>query len=56
MEKIRVVLADDNISVLRLLTDYFDGTQDIELVKAVSDGAQVGDAVRGLLYTAGPGA
>ena len=39
MEKIRVVLADDNISVLRLLTDYFAGTPDIELVKAVSDGA-----------------
>ena len=48
MEKIRVVLADDNISVLRLLTDYFAGTPDIELVKAVSDGAQVVDAVRAL--------
>ena len=46
MEKIRVVLADDNISVLRLLTDYFAETPDIELVKAVSDGAQVVDAVR----------
>lgn len=48
MEKIRVVLADDNLSVLRLLTDYFAGTPDIELVKAVSDGAQVVDAVRAL--------
>ena len=46
MEKIRVVLADDNFNVLRLLTDYFAETPDIELVKAVSDGAQVVDAVR----------
>ena len=46
MEKIRVVLADDNFNVLRLLTDYFAETPDIELVKTVSDGAQVVDAVR----------
>ena len=46
MDKIRVVLADDNLNVLRLLTDYFAETPDIELVKAVSDGAQVVDAVR----------
>lgn len=48
MEKIRVILADDNLSVLRLLTDYFAETPDIELVKAVSDGARVVEAVRAL--------
>ena len=46
MEKTRVVLADDNLNVLRLLTDYFAETPDIELVKCVSDGALVVDAVR----------
>ena len=48
MEKIRVVLADDNLNVLRLLTGYFAETPDIELVKTVSDGAQVVDTVRAL--------
>ena len=38
MEKTRVVLADDNLNVLCLLTDYFAETPDIELVKCVSDG------------------
>lgn len=46
MDRIRVVLADDNLNVLRLLTDYFAETPDIELVKAVSDGARVVEAVR----------
>lgn len=46
MEKIRVVLADDNLNVLRLLTDYFAETPDIELVRCVCDGAQVCNAVR----------
>ena len=46
MDKIRVVLADDNLNVLRLLTDYFAETPDIELVKTVSDGARVVEAVR----------
>ncbi|HIS02796.1 MAG TPA: sporulation transcription factor Spo0A [Candidatus Pullichristensenella avicola] len=46
MEKIRVIVADDNLSVLRLLTDYFAETPDIELVKTVSDGARVAEAVR----------
>ena len=46
MEKTRVVLADDNLNVLRLLTDYFAETPDIELIKCVSDGALVVDAVR----------
>lgn len=46
MEKIRVMLADDNQSILRLLTDFFDRKQDIELVAAVSDGAAIIDTVR----------
>lgn len=46
MEKIRVLLADDNQSVLRLLTDFFARKPDIQLVDAVSDGAAIADAVR----------
>ena len=45
MEKIRVVLADDNTAILELVKEYFAETPDIELVCAVSDGAQVRDAV-----------
>ena len=46
MEKIRVMLADDNMSILRLLTDFFERKQEIELVAAVSDGAAIVDGVR----------
>ena len=46
MEKIRVMLADDNQSILRLLTDFFERKPDIELVASVSDGAALVDAVR----------
>ena len=46
MEKIRVLLADDNLSILRLLTDYFERKPDIELVAAVTDGAAILDSVR----------
>ena len=46
MEKIRVMLADDNQSILRLLTDFFSRKPEIELVAAVSDGAAILDAVR----------
>lgn len=46
MEKIRVMLADDNQSILRLLTDFFESKRDIEVVAAVSDGAAILDAVR----------
>lgn len=46
MQKIRVILADDNLSILRLLTSYFAETPDIELVAAVADGAVVLDTVR----------
>ncbi|MDY5219214.1 MAG: sporulation transcription factor Spo0A [Aristaeellaceae bacterium] len=46
MDKIRVMLADDNQSILGLLADYFSRKDDIELVAAVSDGTEIGDAVR----------
>lgn len=46
MEKIRVMLADDNQSILHLLTDYFSRKDDIELVATVSDGTEIADAVR----------
>lgn len=46
MEKIRVMLADDNPSILRLLSDFLGRKGDIELTAAVSDGAAVLDAVR----------
>ena len=46
MDKIRVMLADDNQSILGLLADYFSCKDDIELVAAVSDGTEIGDAVR----------
>ena len=46
MDKIRVMLADDNQSILRILTDFFTRKPDIELVGAVSDGAEVVRTVR----------
>ena len=46
MEKIRVMLADDNLSLLKLLTDYLSRKPDIEVVAAVSDGVEIPDAVR----------
>ncbi len=46
MDKIRVMLADDNQSILRLLTDFFSRKDDIELVATVSDGTEIADAVR----------
>lgn len=46
MRKIRVMLADDNPSILRLLSDFFERKQDIELVASVQDGSQIADAVR----------
>ena len=46
MEKIKVMLADDNQSVLRLLTDFFAAKEDIELVGTVTSGAEVLDMVR----------
>ena len=46
MEKIRVTLADDNLNLLRLLSDFLGRKPDIELVAAVSDGVEIPDAVR----------
>ena len=46
LEKIRVMLADDNQSILQLLQDYFSRKEDIELMAAVSDGCEIGEAVR----------
>ena len=40
------MLADDNLSLLRLLTDFLSRKPDIELVAAVSDGVEIPDAVR----------
>ncbi len=46
MDRIRVMLADDNLNILRLLSDFLERKPDIELVAAVSDGMEVPDAVR----------
>ena len=45
MEKIRVMLADDNRSILGLLSDYLGRKPDVELVAAVSDGLEIPPAV-----------
>ena len=46
MDRIRVMLADDNLNILRLLTDYLSRKPDIEVVAAVSDGVEIPDSVR----------
>jgi len=46
MDRIRVMLADDNLNILRLLTDYLSRKPDIEVVAAVSDGEEIPDCVR----------
>ena len=46
MDRIRVMLADDNLNILKLLTDFLARKPDIELVAAVSDGVEIPDAVR----------
>ena len=46
MDRIRVMLADDNLNLLRLLSDYLSRKPEIELVAAVSDGVEIPDAVR----------
>ena len=45
MGKIRVMLADDNRSLLKLMSDYLLRQPDIELVGAVSDGMEIPDRV-----------
>lgn len=49
MEKIRLMLADDNQSILRLLTDFFAKKEDIELVGTAASGAEIADMVRTLV-------
>jgi len=46
LDKIRLMLADDNQSILQLLTDFFARMGDIDVVAAVSDGTEILDAVR----------
>ncbi|MBQ9040628.1 MAG: sporulation transcription factor Spo0A [Clostridia bacterium] len=46
MDRIRVMLADDNLNLLRALTDYLSRKPDIEVVAAVSDGEEIPDCVR----------
>ena len=46
MEIIRVMLADDNRSLLKLLSDYLGRQPDIEVVAAVSDGVEIPEGVR----------
>lgn len=41
MNRIRVLLADDNQSILQLLTDYFAHREEIEIVAAVTDGGGI---------------
>ena len=45
MERIRVMLADDNQSIIKLLQDFFASKEEIEVVATVTDGAQVEQAV-----------
>ena len=45
MEKIKVMLADDNRNVLKALTDYLGRQGDVEVVAAVSDGMEVPETV-----------
>ena len=43
MDKIRVMLADDNRSVLKVLSDYLGHQPDVEVVAAVSDGLEIAE-------------
>ena len=46
MNRIRILLADDNQSILQLLTDYFARKEDIEIVAAVTDGGGILEEIR----------
>lgn len=46
MEKIRLMIADDNQNILRIMSDYFGRKEEFELVATVDDGAAILDAVR----------
>lgn len=43
MDKIRVMLADDNRSVLKVLSDYLGHQPDVEVVATVSDGLEIAE-------------
>ena len=45
MDKIRVMLADDNRSVLKILSEYLGRQPDVEVVGAVSDGLEIVESV-----------
>ena len=45
MGKIRVMLADDNRNILKLLSEYLNRQADVEVVAAVSDGMEIPAAV-----------
>lgn len=49
MERIRVLLADDDRSLMDCLGDYLARRPDIEVVGRVADGAEVMDCVRSML-------
>ena len=40
MDRIRVMLADDNLNILKVLSDYLGRKPDVEVVAAVSDGVE----------------
>lgn len=46
VEKIRLMMADDNQNLLRLLTDYFALKENIEIVATVNDGSEIIDKVK----------
>lgn len=46
MNKIRVMLADDNQSILQVLQDYFQRKGDVDVVAAVSDGTEIAEGIR----------
>ena len=48
MEKVRVMLADDNRSILRLITDYLSRCGDVEIVATAQDGTEIAETVRWL--------
>ena len=45
MDTVRVLLADDNHGMLKILEEYFRSKGDVEVVGSVSDGAQVMAAI-----------
>ena len=46
MDRIRVMLADDNLNILKVLLEFLSRKPDIEVVATVSDGVEIPDAVR----------